>query len=167
MVHRPAILFLDEPTVGLDPHSRSLLWQEIKKLCAQGTTIILTTHYLDEADALCNRIAIVDRGVVVAVDTPQGLKRSTAQDIIFLKGDAHQLQSISPHSLFAGVSGINSIIIEADSWHLSVHHGEALLPHILKVCHNAGIELTAISLRQPTLDDVFLAKTGRSFSTNI
>lgn len=166
MVHRPNILFLDEPTVGLDPQSRALMWQEIKKLHAQGTTIILTTHYLDEADALCDRIAIIDHGTIVAIDTPQALKRAIGQDIIVLKIDKSQIESLDTDTLFAGISDISSIIKDQDSLHLAVRHGDALLPHLLKLCHNAGIELTSISLQQPTLDDVFLAKTGRSLTQN-
>lgn len=162
MVHHPRILFLDEPTVGLDPHSRALMWQEIKKLRSSGTTVILTTHYLDEADALCDRIAIVDHGTIVAVDTPQALKRSTAKDIIILKMHAPTESSLS--DIFAHLSGISNVIHAHDEVRLLVDHGEALLPQVLKACHVAGIELAAISLQQPTLDDVFLAKTGRSFS---
>ncbi len=163
MVHKPKILFLDEPTVGLDPASRAHVWQEVKQLHEAGTTIFLTTHYLDEADMLCDRIAIVDHGNLVALDTPQALKRAIASDVILLGMPAAKLETVVPEELFKGLEDIREVKKEADGVRFLVHHGEALLPKLLKICDNAGIAITTISLHKPTLDDVFLQKTGRSF----
>ncbi len=98
MVHKPTLLFLDEPTIGLDPQSRAHVWQEIKKLRAQGTTIFFTTHYLDEADLFCDRVAIVDHGKIVALGTPKNLKQEIAPDAqatlddVFLKKTGHSFK---------------------------------------------------------------------------
>lgn len=163
MVHRPKLLFLDEPTVGLDPQSRMHVWEEIKKLRGHGTTIFFTTHYLDEADALCDRIAIVDQGTIVALDTPAALKAQIGNDVIVIGMSPHNLERIDTRSLFAHLSGIREIIKEKDTIRLLVNNGEELLPNILRACDNAGITLTTINLHRPTLDDVFLQKAGHSF----
>lgn len=98
MVHKPKLLFLDEPTIGLDPQSRAHIWQEVKNLRNQGTTIFFTTHYLDEADMFCDRIAIVDHGMVVAIGTPEELKREIAADVhvslddVFLRKTGHRFK---------------------------------------------------------------------------
>ncbi len=171
LVHNPKLLFLDEPTVGLDPQSRANIWAQIRKLREQGTTIFLTTHYLDEADNLCDRVAIVDHGIIVALDSPQSLKRLIASDIIVLemaKQTPEQTQkqvidTLDIKALFTSIADVREVIKEKESIRLLVRHGEALLPDILRLCDKAGIALTTIALHHPTLDDVFLQKTGRSF----
>jgi ABC-2 type transport system ATP-binding protein len=163
MVHRPHLLFLDEPTVGLDPVSRAYLWEEIRKLRARGTTVFITTHYLDEADALCDRVGIVDHGRLVAIDTPTALKRQIASDVIVLGMSEHVVESLDAQTLFAPLAGVRQVIKEKEAVRLLAHHGEALLPQVLRACDGAEIVLSTISLYRPTLDDVFLQKTGRSF----
>jgi ABC-2 type transport system ATP-binding protein len=163
MMHRPKILFLDEPTVGLDPHSRAHLWGEIRKLRDQGTTIFVTTHYLDEADALCDRVAIVDHGRIVALGTPSDLKREIGSDIILLGMSSDTVESLNTEKIFGALAGMREIIKEKEGLRLLVQHGDTLLPQVLRLCDKAGIDLSAISLHRPTLDDVFLQKTGRSF----
>lgn len=163
MVNRPKILFLDEPTIALDPESRAHVWQEIRNLRERGTTIVFSTHYLDEADNLCDRVAIVDHGKIVALDTPQALKRAIASDVIILGVDSSKVQSVDTQALFGSLAGVREIIKEKDSIRFLVHHGEALLPQLLRLCDQAGLVLSTISLYRPTLDDVFLKKTGRSF----
>jgi ABC-2 type transport system ATP-binding protein len=172
LVHNPKLLFLDEPTVGLDPQSRAHVWGEIRKLREQGTTIFLTTHYLDEADNLCDRVAIVDHGIIVALDSPIALKRQIASDIIVLEVAKQTLEQISGqniealdvNALFASIPDVREVIKEKESIRLLVRHGEALLPDVLRLCDKSGIALTTIALHHPTLDDVFLQKTGRSFA---
>ena len=167
LVHKPKILFLDEPTVGLDPQNRANVWDEIRRLHQNGTTIFLTTHYLDEADALCNRIAIVDHGNIVALGTPKELKQEIASDIIVLGLSAEALESLNPEILFAPLAeSIRQVTKEKDALRLLVQHGESLLPHLLRICDKAGITFATISLHHPTLDDVFLQKTGHSFTEN-
>ncbi|MGB8467964.1 MAG: ATP-binding cassette domain-containing protein [Candidatus Babeliales bacterium] len=163
IVHKPKILFLDEPTVGLDPHNRALLWQEIKKLNEAGTTIIITTHYLDEADALCNRIAIVDQGKIVALDTPAALKRAIGKDVIALTIAPEKMMHAK--ELLMHLDGVKESFVHHDELHLAVQDGATLLPKLLHVCNEHNIQLRAIALHQPTLDDVFLTKAGRTFES--
>lgn len=163
LVNNPKLLFLDEPTVGLDPQSRAHIWNEIRALRQRGTTIFLTTHYLDEADVLCDRVAIIDRGIIVALDSPKILKDQVANDIVTLSMDPQVIASSDMAALFASVADIKEIIKEKGTVRLLVRNGETLLPQLLRLCDNAGIVLTAIALHHPTLDDVFLQKTGHSF----
>jgi ABC-2 type transport system ATP-binding protein len=160
MVHKPKILFLDEPTVGLDPGSRAQVWQEVKQLKAQGTTIFLTTHYLDEADALCDRVAIIDKGTVVALGMPAHLKQQIAGDIISIGLPTEAPESIS--QLFEYEPAIREITYTEKIVRFYVDQGDQLLPAVLKKLDSHGIEINAISLSRPSLDDVFLKKTGRS-----
>src|SRR5579859_4408204 len=106
MVHRPKLLFLDEPTVGLDPQSRIQVWEQMKKLRSQGTTIFFTTHYLDEADLLCDRVAIVDQGKIVAIDTPRSLKAQIANDVIIVGMTQHGLDTLDTSRFFSHLHGI-------------------------------------------------------------
>ncbi len=164
MINRPQLFFLDEPTVGLDPQSRVHVWEEMKRLRDAGTTIFFTTHYLDEADLLCDRVAIVDHGRVVALDTPTALKREIASDVIILGMPEATIAQLAPKDLFGAIPDIREIIKEQEAIRFLVHYGEALLPQILRICDKEGITLNTISLHRPTLDDVFLQKAGRSFT---
>lgn len=164
LVHKPKLLFLDEPTVGLDPQSRAHIWQQIRQLREQGTTIFLTTHYLDEADNLCDRVAIINHGTIVALDTPLSLKRLVANDSIILELPKQVLETLDEQALFASIPDVHEVVKERNGIRLSVRHGEALLPQVLRVCDSAGIAATGIALHHPTLDDVFLQKTGHSFT---
>lgn len=165
LVHKPKILFLDEPTVGLDPTSRAHIWNEIRKLREQGTTIFLTTHYLDEADILCDRVAIIDRGLIVALDSPLALKKQVGNDIIMLGLKTKDSATVDMNNLFKTIADVKEATVQKDGLRLLVRHGEYLLPQILRTCDSAGIELTTVWLHHPTLDDVFLEKTGHTFQT--
>jgi len=159
LVHRPGLLFLDEPTTGLDPQGRARLWDEVRRLRDEGTTIFLTTHYLDEADALCDRVAIIDHGRIVAEDTPDGLKRQVAGDVVRLgvagdPGAALGLLSSQPF--------VREAQAEPGGVRLAVDRGEEALPAILRLLDGAALELRSIALSRPSLDDVFLRQTGRS-----
>ena len=166
LVHKPKLLFLDEPTVGLDPQSRAQVWEQIRKLREQDTTIFLTTHYLDEADNLCDRVAIVDHGNIVTLGTPKELKQQIASDIIILGMSAEAFETLDTKTIFESLSGIRQVTKEKETLRLLVQEGETLLPQILRLCDKAEIALTTISLHHPTLDDVFLQKTGHSFTEN-
>jgi ABC-2 type transport system ATP-binding protein len=160
VVHNPRVLFLDEPTAGLDPQSRAHLWEEVRRLRAEGMTVFLTTHYLDEADALCDRLAIIDQGRLVAEGTPTALKREVSGDVVMLglngsTGDAAERLGSRPYVLKLEKG-------EPTGLRLYVDTGETAIPQIMRELGGAGIHLETISLHRPTLDDVFLTKTGRS-----
>jgi ABC-2 type transport system ATP-binding protein len=166
IVHRPDVLFLDEPSTGLDPQNRAHVWEQIKKLQAQGTTIVVTTHYLDEADALCNRVAIVDTGLIVAIGSPEELKQQIGGDAIVL-GFTTEMDLHRAKELFAGKAFIREMFDRDMTLHIYVERGEEYLPEIVRVLHEEHITLATIKLARPSLDDVFLKITGRSFEENL
>ncbi|MCL2338257.1 MAG: ATP-binding cassette domain-containing protein [Firmicutes bacterium] len=157
IMHEPDILFMDEPTTGLDPHNRANLWNHIRTLKEKGMTIFLTTHYLDEADELADRLAIMDYGQIVAEGTPDALKRRIAGDVIKM-----QFKTAPPQSLFAGQSFVKELTWREKSASLLVSDRTAALTRIFDLLKERGIELETISLSAPSLDDVFLKETGRS-----
>ena len=162
IVHRPSVLFLDEPTTGLDPQNRANLWDHLRELRESGTTIVLTTHYLEEADALCDRLVIVDHGLVVAEGTPRDLKRRVAGDaiVITVRSDSDSPQrsmQLLDHEPY-----VREITVEGDQVRLYVEDGSAALPRLLRTLDQERIEIRSITLSEPTLDDVFLRQTGRS-----
>jgi len=159
LVHDPQLLFLDEPTTGLDPQSRARVWDEVRRMHDRGTTVFLTTHYLDEADALCDRIAIIDHGKIVAEGTPEELKREVAGDLVTVSvTGAHQ----SALDLLKGQPFVREATTEDGLVRLYVDRGETAMPSILRLLDSAGMQLLTIGLQRPSLDDVFLRKTGRS-----
>ena len=159
LVHDPQLLFLDEPTTGLDPQSRARVWDEVRRMHERGTTVFLTTHYLDEADALCDRIAIIDYGKIVSEGTPEELKRAVAGDVVTLSvaGDQQRALDVLKDQAFVRESRL-----EEGSVLLYVDRGEVAMPAILRLLDGAGMELMTIGLHRPSLDDVFLRQTGRS-----
>jgi ABC-2 type transport system ATP-binding protein len=159
LVHDPKLLFLDEPTTGLDPQSRARVWDEVRRMHDRGTTVFLTTHYLDEADALCDRIAIIDYGKIVAEGTPEELKRAVAGDVVTLTVAG------SPQAAMDSLKDqpyVREASIEDGAVRLYVDRGEVAMPAILRQLDAAGLQLLTIGLHRPSLDDVFLRKTGRS-----
>jgi ABC-2 type transport system ATP-binding protein len=162
MVHHPALLFLDEPTSGLDPQSRARLWEEVRKLCASGTTVFLTTHYLEEADVLCDRLAIMDGGRIVVEGTPDTLKRQIAGDVVTIGLATHNGELRRAQDLLRGQPFVRELHAGEQTMQLYVERGEDALPAILRALDGAGLQLNTIALARPTLDDVFLRQTGRS-----
>jgi ABC-2 type transport system ATP-binding protein len=162
MIHRPALLFLDEPTTGLDPQTRARLWDEVRALREGGTTIFLTTHYLEEADALCDRLAIIDAGRIAGEDTPDALKRRIAGDLLSLGLDTHGDAGARVRAALADQSFIREFRETAEGVQVTVDHGEAALPVVLRLLDTAGIPIRTVALARPSLDDVFLRLTGRS-----
>jgi ABC-2 type transport system ATP-binding protein len=163
IIHEPKVVFLDEPTTGLDPQSRAHMWDEVRRLRGEGMTVFLTTHYLDEADALCDRIAIMDYGEIVAEGTPDELKREVAGDVVTvgLGGTAPQATK-----LLDGQSYVRQLETTDDGLRLYVDTGATAIPQILRLLDGAGLGLGSIELHRPSLDDVFLTKTGRSLREN-
>lgn len=162
MVHQPTLLFLDEPTTGLDPQSRARLWEEVRRLRAEGTTIFITTHYLDEADALCDRLAIIDGGKIVCEGAPNELKRQIGGDVIALGFDSAAHDSERAENLLRAQSFIHDVRVTDHGLHLVVEGGDSALPNILRLLDGAGLYIQTVSLARPSLDDVFLRLTGRS-----
>jgi ABC-2 type transport system ATP-binding protein len=162
MVHRPALLFLDEPTVGLDPQSRARLWDELRELRAAGTTIFLTTHYLDEVDALCNRLAIIDDGRIVAEGEPDELKRRVAGDVITVTVAGEDGTGDRAADLLRAQPWVRDVRPEDGALRAYVDHGEQALPAVLRLLDGAGCRVERLSLTRASLDDVFLQQTGRS-----
>jgi ABC-2 type transport system ATP-binding protein len=161
-VHRPAVVFLDEPSTGLDPQSRVRLWDEIRRLRETGTTLFLTTHYMDEADALCDRIAIIDHGQIVAEGTSAELKRRIAGDVVSLGLETSDGAIERAEELLREEPYVRSVEVESDGLRLYVDQGEGALPPILRLLDGAGIGIRTLALHRPSLDDVFLQQTGRS-----
>ena len=161
IVHRPQVLFLDEPTTGLDPQARARMWDEIKRLRDQGTTVFLTTHYLEEADALADRLAIIDHGKIVAEGTSSQLKQKVAGDVVTIgvDGAGANVLTLVEAMPFVREASHDS---ETGLIRLYVDRGETAVPHLLRSLDAAGYEPTSISLNKPSLDDVFLRQTGRS-----
>jgi ABC-2 type transport system ATP-binding protein len=162
LVHRPPVLFLDEPTSGLDPRSRSDLWSVIADLVAEGTTVLLTTQYLEEADRLAERIAVVDRGHVIASGTPAELKASLGATVleIAMTGEGSALQAAQVLLPL----GVQPPVVEGSVVILTVSDGPRLLLEALRILDAEGLTPTGVTLREPSLDDVFLALTGEHAS---
>ena len=159
IVHRPTVLFLDEPTTGLDPQARARMWDEIRRLREGGTTVFLTTHYLEEADALADLLAIIDQGRIVAEGTSDELKRQVAGDVITLAVNGateRVLETVRTQPFVREASSEDGVV------RLYVERGETAVPLILRVLDGAGLEAASIALHRPSLDDVFLLQTGRS-----
>ncbi|SHN57710.1 ATP-binding cassette domain-containing protein [Desulfitobacterium chlororespirans] len=159
MINRPEVLFLDEPTTGLDPQNRANLWEQIRKLKEGGTTIFLTTHYLDEADALSDRLAIMDCGSIVAEGTPQELKEQISGDVIQIRLASGRTQQVK--ELFDKESFIHEIRLEGENIYLYARNGAQVLPPIFAMLEAAGVQTQSVSIATPSLDDVFLKQTGR------
>lgn len=154
----PELLFLDEPTTGLDPQSRRQLWDLIEELRASGRTIILTTHYMDEAERLCDRVAIVDHGKVMALDTPRGLIRSLGADQVV----EVELAGTEPDGdVFRDTPGVLGVRHDGRTWTLQVSAAHEAVPAILRTVDQLGTGLTELRTHTPTLEDVFVSLTGR------
>ena len=162
LIHNPEVLFLDEPTTGLDPISRARVWDEVRRINRDlGVTIFLTTQYLEEADALADRVGIINNGKIVVEGTPRDLKRSVGNDVIIVQIDG------DPQTAAAALSGIAGVMqVESHGQELvvSVENGAALVGNIALSLDRSGVNVGEITLRTPTLDDVFLNATGGRIS---
>jgi len=164
LMHRPAVLFLDEPTTGLDPESRAAMWQEIARLAGgEGMTVLLTTHYLEEADRLASRLAIVDRGRVVATGTPDELKGELRGDAVHveLPGDADPARV---RQVLDALPAVRDVIIAGRDVSARSDDGAAAVPVVLAGLQRAGVNAASVAVARPSLDDVYLRHTGRRYS---
>jgi len=160
IMHRPAILFLDEPTAGLDPQSRLALWEILGELHGEGQTILLTTHYMEEADELCNRLAIIDRGRLLALGPPAELKRSTGADTVVTvsaSGDLDELAKV----LEADVPGAQQATRVDSTVVVEVQAQTGVLPLVFSAAERHGFEVSDLSVTEPTLETVFINLTGK------
>ena len=158
--HRPAVLFLDEPTAGLDPQSRLALWEMLGELNATGQTVVLTTHYMEEADALCARVAIMDHGKILALDTPANLKKSTGADTIVtvkVSSDGETLATALEREI-AGVVGtrvVDNVVT------MQVEGADRLVPKVVNVAEASRVEIIDLAVAEPSLETVFINLTGK------
>jgi ABC-2 type transport system ATP-binding protein len=164
LVHKPQVLFLDEPTTGLDPEARVDMWDEIARLAhVEGLTILLTTHYLEEADRLARRLAIVDRGRIVAEGEPEQLKGE-------LHGDAIAVELREPPQdgevdrAVARVQGVRDVRVEGRALRARADSGATAVPAVLAALESSGIAVASVTVSRPSLDDVYLRYAGRAFS---
>lgn len=162
LVHKPGLVFLDEPSTGLDPQSRANLWGHIAGLRDDlGTTVFLTTHYMDEANLLCDRILVIDEGEIVARGTPEELKRSVHGDSVTI-GFAGEENATTVATIASNVADATEPVLEGTELRFRVPDGAGALPGFLREMVAKDIDLTAVEVHRPTLDDVFLTLTGRS-----
>ena len=161
LVHEPSVLFLDEPTTGLDVTSRITVWDEVRRINETGTTVFLTTQYLEEADQLCERLAIIDGGRLVAAGTPDALKRELGADVVTIglgRGGSKDALRAAVESL----RGVDHVVDNEGGVAVYVTNGAEAVPAVVRALDDGGVEFGAISISRPSLDDVFLQATGRS-----
>jgi ABC-2 type transport system ATP-binding protein len=164
LVHRPKVLFLDEPTTGLDPEVRTAMWHEIEGLRSEdGLTILLTTHYMDEADRLASRLAIVDRGRVVTEGSPAELKAALRGDAVHVELEGANANG-NVQGALAGVSGLSEVVVEGRSLHARVDDGARAVPAVLAALDAHAVPVASVTVARPSLDDVYLRYAGRSFA---
>jgi len=158
LMTRPKVLFLDEPTIGLDPQTRMRMWEYIRGVNHEGTTIFLTTHYMDEADHLSDRISIIDQGKIIISGTSWELKNTLGQDIIYLETNDNE----NAIRLLRNLPSVRDVKTKKKAFVLMVNDdGTKVLPVVIDTLRNAGIEISTINLKKPSMDDVFVFYTGK------
>jgi len=158
--HRPAVLFLDEPTAGLDPQSRLTLWEILRKLNEEGQTILLTTHYMEEADKLCDRVAIMDHGRILALDSPEALKRGIGTDTVVSVRSTGDLSALG-ELLAREIQGVARTRVTEGVLQVEVTGEHRLVPEIVLAAERHGFDIVDLSIAEPTLETVFIRLTGR------
>ena len=165
LMHQPELLILDEPTEGLDPQSRTALWEELERISRAGTTMLLTTHYMEEADRLCSRLAIIDNGQIVIEGAPSDLKQSVGADTLVLQldggdGDLERQRS-DVLQLLDGMIDSESVALHPTGVALAVPNAGSAIPDLLRRLDGNGPRIVGLQMSQPSLDDVFMKYTGR------
>jgi ABC-2 type transport system ATP-binding protein len=158
--HRPAVLFLDEPTAGLDPQSRLALWEILGELNRDGQTILLTTHYMEEADELCDRVAIMDHGRILALDSPDALKRSVGADTIVTVKAAGDMNVLAER-LQSAIGEVTHTRVIDGGVELHLKEAERLVVRVVGAAESAGFDLADLSVSEPSLETVFISLTGK------
>jgi ABC-2 type transport system ATP-binding protein len=160
IMHRPATLFLDEPTAGLDPQSRIALWEILRELHGDGQTIMMNTHYMEEADQLCDRVAIIDHGHLLALGSPAELKRSVGADTVVTISAAGDLDALA-RALTADLPDVQRVDRVDSTVRVSVRDSEGVLPAIFTSAERGGFDVTDVSVAEPSLETVFINLTGK------
>jgi len=165
LMHRPEVLILDEPTEGLDPQSRTALWEELERINQAGTTMLLTTHYMEEADRLCSRLAIIDNGQIVVEGAPDRLKRSVGADTVILQlgavdGELDR-QRLEVRRRLEGMVDLSTVVAHPTGITLAVPNASSAIPELLRHLDGDGVRIVGLQMSQPSLDDVFMQYTGR------
>jgi ABC-2 type transport system ATP-binding protein len=165
LVHRPRVLFLDEPTTGLDPEARAQMWAEIARLTTEErTTVLLTTHYLDEADQLAERVAIVDAGRVVVEGTPEALKSELRGDTVHVELGAPSDRAVPA---LRAVVGLREVSAEGVRLRARADSGARAVPAVLSALEDAAVPVVSVTVARPSLDDVYLRHVGRQFTEEV
>jgi ABC-2 type transport system ATP-binding protein len=159
MLHRPPVLFLDEPTAGLDPQSRLALWDAVRDLHREGQTILMTTHYMEEADRLCNRVAIMDHGHILALDTPAALKSGVAADTEIRLATDDNVDALA--ETVGRLPGVDRVQTTPGEVRVYVRRDGSTPASVLAAADAAGYRITDLGINQPTLETVFINLTGR------
>ncbi|MFE5307659.1 ATP-binding cassette domain-containing protein [Isoptericola sp. NPDC056573] len=161
LVHRPPVVFLDEPSTGLDPHSRAHLWDHVARMRTEhGTTVVLTTHYLDEADTAADRVVVVDHGEIIADGTPDQLKGKVSGDLVTVElADAADVPAAA--GVAARLPGAQDVERDGDGVRFRIAAGDTVTPDVVRALDAAGVRMLGTRVQRPTLDDVFLTLTGR------
>ena len=161
LLHRPQLIFLDEPTLGLDIQTRRKIWEYVRHLREGGLTVFLTTHYMEEADLLCDRVAIIDQGELKALDTPQNLKSKLGGDVITV-GLAHSSESACQQAkeIFSRLEWVVRTEAHPQGIVLISRNSDATIPRLMQAAQRDGLEIASVTLKHPSLDDVFLSYTG-------
>ena len=159
IMHRPQVLFLDEPTAGLDPQSRLALWDILGDLNRSGQTILLTTHYMEEAEQLCRRVAIMDHGKLLALDTPDALKRSLGADTVVTITSDERLDELARH--IEAMQGVTRVHVVDQTVRVGLRGSNGVLPRILGHAEDGGFHVKDLSIAEPTLETVFITLTGK------
>ncbi len=164
LIHQPKILFLDEPTLGLDIQTRSAIWEYIKKFKENGMTIFLTTHYLEEADALSDRVAIIDHGKIMALDKPGTLKSEIGGDLItltFAQNDSDAEKFLNALKEKEGIKSVSKM--KNNIYNIVVEkNGDKMIPELFNIASNLNVQISSVRLKRPTLDDVYMKYTGKT-----
>ncbi len=166
LVHRPAVLFLDEPTTGLDPVGRAQLWTEIARLAGADLAILLTTHYLDEADRLADRVAIVAGGRIVTEGTPAKLKAELRGDAVHLELHGPQ-EALDAARIVGAVPGLRDVAVERRRLSARADDGAAAVPGVLAALETAGLPVASVTVARPSLDDVYLKHAGQRIAAEV
>jgi ABC-2 type transport system ATP-binding protein len=159
LLTRPLVLFLDEPTIGLDPQTRMKTWEYLRAVNDSGTTIFLTTHYMDEADRLSDRISIIDNGKIIVTGTPEELKNNLGEDIIYLETSENE----KTRNLLKNYRGIRDVVKkDMQIILITEYDGAKILPGIMHLLEENNVKTISVNLKKPSMDDVFLHYTGRA-----
>ncbi len=160
LIHEPKILFLDEPTLGLDVQTRAAIWNYIRTLVRErGVTIFMTTHYMDEADNLCDRVAIIDYGRIKAIDTPSRLKSSIGGDLIEL--EVSEINGLVIGERLRALPGVVDVVLDSERAVVKAVRGEEVLPAVISALIRDGVSVRRVEMKKPSLEEVFLSLTGR------